>query len=90
MEKAFYTAGELAKLTGVSYKTIRHYQKIGLLKPDGYTEGGYRLFRKESVEILQRIIMLKYLNFSLEEIKEILEKEDTKETFSKQEKMLRA
>lgn len=90
MEKGFYTAGELAKLTGVSYKTIRHYQKIGLLEPDGYTEGGYRLFHKESVETLQRIIMLKYLNFSLEEIKEILEKEDTKETFYEQEKMLRA
>lgn len=90
MEKAFYTAGELAKLTGVSYKTIRHYQKIGLLEADGYTEGGYRLFNKESVENLQRIIMLKYLNFSLEEIKDILEKEDTKETFYKQEKMLRA
>lgn len=90
MEKVFYTAGELAKLTGVSYKTIRHYQKKGLLEPDGYTDSGYRLYGIESVETLQRIIMLKYLNFSLEEIREILEKEDTKESFNKQEKLLRA
>lgn len=90
MEKTFYTAGELAKLTGVSYKTIRHYQKKGLLEPDGYTESGYRLYGMETVEVLQRILMLKYLNFSLEEIKEILEKQDTKESFFKQEKLLKA
>lgn len=90
MEKTFYTAGELAKLTGVSYKTIRHYHKIGLLNPVEFTEAGYKLYSKASVEILQRILMLKYLNFSLEEIKEILEKEDTKEPFSKQEKLLQA
>ena len=90
MEKIFYTAGELAKLTGVSYKTIRHYQKIGLLEPENYTESGYKLYSKTSVELLQRILMLKYLDFSLDEIKEILEKENTKETFYKQEKLLRA
>lgn len=90
MKHTFYTAGELAKLTGVSYKTIRHYYEKGLLEPENHTDSGYRLYGTKSVETLQRIIMLKYLNFSLEEIKKILEKEDTKETFRKQEKLLQA
>lgn len=90
MKKAFYTAGELAKLTGVTHKTIRHYHKKGLLEPEKYTNSGYRLYSMKSVETLQRILMLKYLNFSLDQIKKILYEEDTKETFNRQEKLLRA
>jgi Predicted transcriptional regulators len=90
MKKEFYTAGELAKLTGVSYKTIRHYHKIGLLEPEKYTDCGYKQYSMKSVESLQRILMLKYLNFSLDEIQKILSEEDIAETFSKQEKLLQA
>lgn len=90
MKKEFYTAGELAKLTGVSYKTIRHYHKIGLLVPEKYTGCGYKQYSTKSVESLQRILMLKYLNFSLSEIQKILFEEDLEETFSKQEKLLQA
>ncbi len=90
MEKKYYTVGELANLTGVSAKTIRHYHKKGLLEPEKMSEGGYRLYSRNSVELLQRILMLKYLDFSLEEIKELLETEDTKETFQKQLQLLEA
>jgi DNA-binding transcriptional MerR regulator/phospholipid N-methyltransferase len=90
MKKEFYTAGELAKLTGVSYKTIRHYHKIRLLVPENYTACGYRQYSMKSVEALQRILMLKYLSFSLEEIQKILVEEDISDTFSKQEKLLQA
>ena len=90
MKKEFYTAGELAKLTGVSYKTIRHYHKIGLLEPEKYTDSGYRQYGMKSVEALQRILMLKYLNFSLEEIQKILFEEEISDTFNKQEKLLQA
>ncbi len=90
MEQVFYTAGELAKLTGVSYKTIRHYREKGLLEPEERTENGYRLYSRRSVERLQRILMLKYLNFSLEEIREMLQREEIQEPFLKQEKLLRA
>ena len=90
MKKEFYTAGELAKLTGVSYKTIRHYYKIGLLEPEKYTDSGYRQYGMKSVEALQRILMLKYLNFSLEEIQKILFEEEILDTFNKQEKLLQA
>ena len=90
MEKTYYTVGELANLTGVSAKTIRHYHKKGLLEPEKTSEGGYRLYSRNSVELLQRILMLKYLDFSLEEIKELLKTEDTKETFQKQLQLLQA
>lgn len=90
MKKEFYTAGELAKLTGVSYKTIRHYQQKGLLEPEKYTDGGYRLYGTKTVELLERILMLKYLDFSLDEIKKMLGEEDTKEALKKQEDLLRA
>ncbi len=90
MKKEFYTAGELAKLTGVSYKTIRHYQQKGLLEPEKYTDGGYRLYGTKTVELLERILMLKYLDFSLDEIKKMSGEEDTKEALKKQEDLLRA
>lgn len=90
MKKEFYTAGELARLTGVSYKTIRHYLQKGLLEPEQYTDGGYRLFGVKTVERLERILMLKYLDFSLDEIKKMLSEEDTKEALKKQEQLLRA
>jgi len=90
MKKEFYTAGELAKLTGVTYKTIRHYHMIGLLEPEQYTKSGYRQYGTQSVETLQRILMLKYLNFSLDEIRKILLEEDITDTFCKQEKLLLA
>lgn len=90
MQKEYYTAGELAKLTGVSYKTIRHYNKVGLVKPEKYTESGYQQYGMKSVEALQRILMLKYLDFSLDEIQKILSEENITDTFLKQEKMLQA
>ncbi len=90
MKKEFYKAGELANLAGVSYKTIRHYRETGLLRPEGYTESGYGLYGLKSVETLQRILMLRYLNFSLEEIKNMLFEEEVEDTFKRQEGLLQA
>lgn len=88
MTKNYYTTGELAKLTGVTYKTIRHYQSKGLISPEKHTESGYRLYGIKSVQTLQRILMLKYLNFSLDDIQGILKEEDTKNDFQRQEELL--
>ncbi len=88
--KEYYTVGELAKMSGVSYKTIRYYVEKGLLSPDYETEAGYRMFGVAMVERLQRILMLKYLNFSVEDIKKMLEEEDSVSAFEKQEKLLLA
>lgn len=66
--KKFYTAGEFAKKAGVTIRTIRFYDNKGLLKPSSFSEAGYRLYTNEDFAKLQRILTLKYLGFSLEEI----------------------
>ncbi len=67
MEKRM-TSGEIAKKTGVSQKTVRLYDEKGLLKPSGYSEGNYRLYDTEALAVLEKIIALKQIGFSLEEI----------------------
>lgn len=84
-----YTAGELAKLAGVSLRTIRFYDVKGLLKPVKYSEAGYRYYNEESVSRLQRILMLKYLGFPLQKIEEMLrENADTADTQLTRQKVL--
>ena len=67
-----YTAGELAKKLGVSSRTVRWYDEKKILLPSGYSEAGYRLYDDESAKRLQKIIMLRYLDFSIEQIREIM------------------
>lgn len=71
----YYTAGELAKISGVSSRTIRFYDEKGILKPSSYSEGDYRLYDKDAVIVLQQILMLKYVGFSLEEIGEVIKQD---------------
>ncbi|WP_026652828.1 MerR family transcriptional regulator [Butyrivibrio proteoclasticus] len=70
------TSGEIAKKAGVSPKALRIYDEKGLLKPVAYSEGNYKLYNKESLMILEKIIALKHVGFSLEEIKESLENDE--------------
>ena len=62
------TSGEIAKKVGVSQKAIRLYDEKGLLKPADYSEGNYRLYDKKSILVLEKIIALKHIGFTLEEI----------------------
>ncbi|SRR6266567_1954779 len=64
--------GEVAQLLGVTTKTIRHYQKIGLLSQPERTSAGYRLFTAQDVLRLQRIRRLQAFGLSLKQIKAIL------------------
>lgn len=64
--------GELAERTGLSLRTIRHYDEIGLLKPSGRTEGGFRLYTGRDLDRLLLIRRMKPLGFSLEEMAELL------------------
>jgi len=66
------TVNEVSKLTGVSIRTLQYYDKIGLLKPTGYTESGYRLYDDTALEKLQQILLFRELEFPLKEIKEII------------------
>ncbi len=68
-----YTPGELAKLTGVTPRTIRYYDQRGLLKPESRGEEGYRLYGSDALLRMQRITMLKFAGFSLGEIRDALE-----------------
>ena len=67
---------QVAKLTGVSIRTLQYYDEIGLLKPSKLTAAGYRMYDDNALQILQQILFFKELGFSLKEIKEILEKPD--------------
>lgn len=71
-DKVLYTAGIFAKKAGITLKTIHHYHKEGLLCPSGYNEAGYRLYSDEDFQKLQKILTLKFIGFSLEEIKELI------------------
>ena len=66
------TSGEIAKKAGVSQKAVRLYDEKGLLKPSDYSEGNYRLYDKAALEVLEKIVALKQIGFSLEEIRDNL------------------
>lgn len=81
---------EVAQLTGVSVRTLHHYDDIGLLTPDGSTEAGYRLYSDDNLATLQQILFFRELGFSLKKIKELLDSPsyDRQEAFEMQHKML--
>src|SRR5437868_5468371 len=70
-EKLF-KAREFARLTGVTVRALHHYDRLGLLKPSRYSQAGYRLYRESDVARLEQIVALKFIGFSLNEIKRIL------------------
>ncbi len=65
--------GEVAEATGMSLRTLRHYDEVGLLTPSGRTEGGFRLYSQADVERLLLIRRMKPLGFTLEEMSSLLE-----------------
>jgi MerR family copper efflux transcriptional regulator len=69
--------GELAERTGLSLRTIRHYDEVGLLKPTGRTEGGFRLYTHADFTRVMVIRRMKPLGFTLEEMTELLRVIDT-------------
>lgn len=71
-----FLIGELAKLFHVSTDTLRHYDRIGLLKPENNLINGYRYYNLKSFFKLNRILFLKNLDISLEEIKTYINNKD--------------
>lgn len=64
--------GELAERTGLSLRTIRHYDQIGLLTPSGRSEGGFRLYTEDDHDQLMLIRRMKPLGYSLEQMGDLL------------------
>ncbi len=72
MAKKKYWIGEVAAKLGLSLRTIRYYEELGLLKPKGRTEGRFRLYTEAEVTRLQAIQTLKNLGYSLKDITELM------------------
>lgn len=70
------TVKEVSDITGISIRTLRYYDEIGLLKPAQLTETGYRLYDNEALAKLQEIMFFKELDVSLKDIKAIMENPD--------------
>ena len=68
-----YTVSRLAKLAGVSVRTLHHYDVTGLLTPSFRSDSGYRQYQREDLLRLQQILFYRELDFSLSEIKDILD-----------------
>ena len=73
---SLYTTGEIAKLAGVSVRTVQFYDRKGILPPSQLSEGGRRLYSQEDLGKLQRICLWKTMGLSLEAIKGILESQN--------------
>ncbi|MFO1441979.1 MerR family transcriptional regulator [Bacillus sp. Bva_UNVM-123] len=71
------TVGELAKVMGVTVRTLQYYDKEGLLKPSAKSEGGRRLYSNKDLVKLHQILSLKYLGFPLDKIKNMMLSLDT-------------
>lgn len=84
------TVNEISKITGVSVRTLHHYDAIGLLKPTKITDAGYRLYDDTALGRLQNILLFRELQFPLKDIKAILDSPafDTDEALSQQIKLL--
>lgn len=67
------TVKEVSRLTGVSVRTLHHYDAIGLLKPTRVTEAGYRLYDDTALARLQTVLLFRELQFPLKEIQRILD-----------------
>lgn len=66
---------QVVKLTGVTSRTLRHYDAIGLLSPSGVNSSGYRFYDEEALLRLQQILLLKQFGLALSEIKPVVEGE---------------
>lgn len=80
MERKLYSIGEIAKLSKLTHKTLRHYDEFNLLKPDYVNQNnGYRYYSEYQILKLQNIVSLKSAGFTLEEIKNRFEENSVRD-----------
>lgn len=71
-----YTINKMAQMSGVTTRTLRYYDQIGLLKPARINSSGYRLYGQKEIDLLQHILFYRELGVSLDDIAAILQKPD--------------
>jgi DNA-binding transcriptional MerR regulator len=77
LEQTYYTIEQVAQRTGMTKRTLRYYEEMGLLPPTGRTEGNYRRYSNEDILLLKRIKELRdLLGFSLIDIRTLLDAEN--------------
>lgn len=74
--ETYYTTGQFAKLANITERTVRYYDKVGLLRPSFIMDNGYRKYSHKDLIKLQKILLFKSLGFSLEEIEGIIVQND--------------
>ncbi len=70
---AMHQIGEAAERVGLSLRTVRYYEEVGLVVPSGRTQGGFRLYTDDDIERLALIKQMKPLGFTLDEMRDLLE-----------------
>ena len=87
------TAGQFAKKAGVTIRTVRFYDKVGLLPASHRADNGYRYYEMQDLARLQRILTLKYIGLSIDEIKKVIrrdgQEEDLRESLRVQDTIIR-
>jgi DNA-binding transcriptional MerR regulator len=76
MGERMHQIGHVAATVGLSLRTVRYYEEVGLVPPSGRTEGGFRLYTDEDIERLELVKQLKPLEFTLEELRELMDSRD--------------
>ena len=93
MKEGYYTSGQFAKMAHISVRTVRYYDKQNILKPSFVNESGARFYTDEDFVRLQQILLLKYLGFSLDEIRNMtvgeLDKQMLRNSLRLQQKLVR-
>ena len=88
MRKGLYTIGNVAKKAMISTRTLRYYEKLGLIEPDFVGDNSYRYYKEETILKLTIIKYFKLIGFSLEEIKARLISQDVNKMIATFDKIL--
>ena len=75
--------GRLAQQAGTTTRTVRYYEEMGLIKPEGRSPGGFRCYSDQQLDRLRMIMSLKGMEFDLDQIKTILDKQSNNDTGGK-------